>query len=100
MCAKHYKRTRRHGDANTVLKRGRKPSEFSMANRALHPEQSPRTQARIARATRLAGWLRDKGDGDYVEKVLNTLERPNGTWSIARELELLEARVQYVLTRG
>ena len=49
LCARHYMRARRTGDPTETRKPGPHPSAVVAAHRALFPEASPRTQARLAK---------------------------------------------------
>jgi hypothetical protein len=60
LCAKHYMRQRRRGDADSTGKPGRPRSEvYLKAVRQWFPDSSPRTQARWARIYRLISALEE-----------------------------------------
>jgi hypothetical protein len=90
LCQKHYMRARRHGDANTIGKRGPKPDTGLATIRTLFRDLSPRTQARYIRALRLSQFLRDEFGVDLFEQAAAEATRPNGSMSFNGLLQAIE----------
>ena len=87
LCAKHYMRLRRHGNATETHKPGPKPSRLNVAFRALmaDSELSPRTLARHAKAYRLLAGLIDD---ETMKQVLKAVTRPSGSLNASKLLAI------------
>jgi hypothetical protein len=88
LCAKHYMRFRRTGDANQTRKAGRKRSEYLSHWRKHFPEYSPRTVARLVEAMRLLP------SGTKGKRLIKAATRPNGSLNVKKLLRM--ATVQYI----
>jgi hypothetical protein len=84
LCAKHYMRQRRTGDASQTRKRGPRPSPWLEYLRDLLPEYSPRTRARYAQAM---SWLSPHGQ-EAMKSAIDAATRPNGTVNVTRLIEI------------
>ena len=82
LCAKHYMRDRRTGDANRVRKAGRKKSKV----RSLMPEGwSPRTCTRFVHAMDMLWAACDQGE---VKRAIEAATRPNGSLNVSKPLDI------------
>jgi hypothetical protein len=84
LCAKHYARRRRTGDANQARKRGPKPSPWLDYLRTLFPNYSPRTRARFAEAMAL---LSPCGE-EVRQRAITAASRPNGSLNVSHLVDL------------
>ena len=89
LCAKHYMRLRRNGDATTIVKRGRPRDANRGAVRQMLSEMSARTYARWWRATTLI-----QNVGGDSQQAIRDCSRPNGTMNVAK-LERLADRMMF-----
>jgi hypothetical protein len=84
LCAKHYMRARRHGDANTVQKRGAKlnPSKDIQRKIMSQIDWSPRTFERWWLAMSIA-WKSAASEEERTQIILNAT-RPNGSVNVSK----------------
>jgi S-adenosylmethionine decarboxylase len=82
LCAKHYMRLRRTGDANRVRKPGPKKRAESVKRSSFH-DWSPSTQARFDQALRM---LVSAGGKEEVERAIKMATRPDGSVNVSKLL--------------
>ena len=100
LCQKHYMRTRRHGDPDATKRPGREASRFTEIARDVFRDQSPRTQARFARALRMARLIADNFDLDFDAvwaEAHKAAVRPNGSMNFTVLLQSLEDRAAMLI---
>jgi hypothetical protein len=102
LCAKHYMRARRRGDANSTGKPGRPRSEdYLKAVRQWFPDSSPRTQARWARIYRLILALEEckviEDHTAFLKTALAVGTRSNGSVNVSRVLDYVTAKVAFAV---
>ena len=93
LCAKHYRRLRRHGDTATVKPAGRPRDPVWDAFRAmLGNVSSTQTIARHITAARLEGWLtRALGTERVAATLMMVPTRRKGTYSVSGRLHVLQS---------
>ena len=84
LCQKHYMRLRRTGDPERVGRRGPKLPEWEQGYRALFPEVSPRTLARLLQAFKLLRTL----DPETHKWAVEVASRPNGSLNVSKLLHI------------
>jgi hypothetical protein len=99
LCAKHYMRLRRHGDASTVKSAGRPRDARKVTMAQLFPELSPRTQHRYAMAMGVLGWLKANTGEDAYQRVFDAATRVNGSVNVSKLLTLAKEAARPVLIR-
>jgi hypothetical protein len=85
LCAKHYARLRRHGNADKTCKPGPKPHYTRDVARAYFPERSSRSQARIALAYELMSGFPE----NVRMEICKAASRPNGSLNVSCMLSLI-----------
>ena len=90
LCAKHYMRLRRHGDASRALKAGRKPDLWAAKVRMSFDGISARSLGRYMHAIRL---LRTH-ELDFA-MYINRATRANGSLNMARLEDMAETAVAF-----
>lgn len=96
LCAKHYMRQRRHGDAAVTGKPGPKPNEAKVFARNLFRDWSPRTLARYEHAMRMANKIAGvtgESAAEIIKRMVkvNAHKSGNGNFSVAG----LEASIEF-----
>jgi hypothetical protein len=88
LCAKHYARQRRNGDAMKTAKRGPKPDPLAVVAATQFKDWSPRTRATYVEACRrfheVAKRAGDANPDERLQKATERITRPNGTFSVAK----------------
>jgi len=80
MCAKHYMRERRTGDATKKGKPGPPPSKYmTIARSVSEGDWSPRTMARYAEASRIL----DSYSAKSRAALIKSCTRPNGSINVS-----------------
>jgi hypothetical protein len=95
LCAKHYQRLRRRGDANAVLPRGRKKTPDPVRN--LFTEMSPRTYFEYRKAMKIVLTL-DGEDG--WSRAIKDSARANGSLNVSRLSRLAFASICRAIRDG
>jgi len=101
LCAKHYTRQRRHGDAQTVKQRGRNGPPSAAMLKELFPDWSPRTLAAYTKAFERIGAAQQlTGSETMLTDAIAQATRPNGTINVARFSRLAEGVTLKVMLYG
>ena len=84
LCAKHYMRQRKHGRADVVEKRGRRPGELKAMQKQLMM-QGDWSQSRFERWWLAIRILHSSGASEPERKrVIESASRPNGSLNVSK----------------
>jgi hypothetical protein len=91
LCAKHYSRQRRHGDVDTVKRRGRNGPPSAAMLKELFPDWSPRTLAAYTKAfEQLRAAQQLTGTETMLTDAIAQATRSNGTLNVSKFVRIAE----------